>query len=201
MQMFEGVGRRSDRTEGQFLDIGQHTLNGYERDVLYRNDGRGGFVEVGWVNGVDRVEDGRALSVLDADADGRPDFILRNYRQPAELLVNGADAAALGPHWLGIRLVGTRSNRDAIGARLRLRTANGRQTREVAAGGGYLSGSTLVQLFGLGDATRVDELEVRWPSGARSVLHDLPADRRWTLVEGEDAPRERDVTTQARASR
>ena len=121
MEMFEGVGRRSDQSTGSFLDIGQHSLNGRERNCLFRNDGDGGFTDVGFVNGADRIEDGRGLSVLDYDRDGRLDLLIRNYRQPAQLLRNVGPAR----HWLALRLVGTRSNRDAVGATLRVETADG----------------------------------------------------------------------------
>jgi hypothetical protein len=183
MDMFEGVGRRLDEVQGSFLNIGQHSLNGRERNCLFRNNGDGTFLDVGWVNDADRVEDGRGLAVLDYDADGRLDLVLRNYRQPAALLRN------IGPprHWLELRLVGVRSNRDAVGARIRLRTAAGWQTREVHAGSGYLSGSTLVQHFGLGAATGADVVVIDWPSGARSVRRDLAAGRRYTVVEGVEA--------------
>jgi len=184
MDMFSGVGRRQDRTSGHWIDIGQHSLNGHERKVLFRNNGDGTFTDVAFVNGADIDTDGRGLSVLDYDRDGQPDLLLRNYRQPAELLRNtGGDH-----HWIAFQLVGVRSNRDAVGARLRLRTARGWQTRQVSAGSGYLSGSSLVQHFGLGDEVRAEEVEVLWPSGAQSVLHDLEADRRYRLVEGVDEP-------------
>src|SRR2546426_133422 len=94
MDMFEGVGRRLDQRTGSFLDIGQHSLNGRERNCLFRNDGDGTFTEVGWVNDADRIEDGRGL------------------------------------------------------------------------------------------ATRVEALEIAWPSGERTALTDLDADRRYVIVEG-----------------
>ena len=163
--MLEGVGRRLGKS-GFLLDIGSHSLNGRERNCLFRNDGDGTFTDVGWVNGADRVEDGRGLGVLDSDGDGRLDLVLRNYRRPAGLLRNGGDAR----HWIGFELIGERSNRDAVGARLRLRAGDVWQTRVVASGGGYLSGSSRRQHFGLGDATRVDEVEIRWPSGVVQEL-------------------------------
>ena len=184
MDMFDGVGRRQDEATGEFLNIGQHSLNGRERKVLFRNDGDGTFTDVAWVNDADRVEDGRGLAVFDYDRDGQLDVLLRNYRQPTVLLHNRGGRG----HWLQLRLVGTRSNRDAVGARIRLRTAAGWQTREVAEGSGYLSSSSLVQHFGLGAATVADEIEVVWPSGARTHLQSLAANRRYTLVEDESAP-------------
>ena len=180
MDMFDGVGRRLDQIKGAFLDIGQHSLNGRERNCLFRNNGDGTFTDVGYVNAADRIEDGRGLAIFDYDRDGALDLLLRNYRQPAQLLRNR------GPrhHWLQVRLVGIRSNRDAVGARLRLHTARGWQTRAVSAGSAYLSAQSLVQHFGLGAESRVDTLDITWPSGARSTFENLPADRRIVVVEG-----------------
>jgi hypothetical protein len=180
MDMFDGVGRRRDAS-GLMVDIGQHSLNGYERNLLFRNEGDGTFADVAWVNGADRVEDGRGLAVLDYDRDGRPDLLVRNYRQPAQLLHNQAPMR----HWIAFALVGTRSNRDAVGAVVRLRTPAGWQTRVVTAGSAYLSGRSKVLLFGLGDARRADVVQVSWPSGLRTTVGPLAADRRWTLVEDE----------------
>ncbi|MGH7822696.1 MAG: CRTAC1 family protein, partial [Candidatus Binatia bacterium] len=142
MDMFDGVGRRQDQKSGQLVNIGANSLNGREAKVLFRNNGDGSFTDVAYVNDAARIEDGRGLSVLDYDGDGQLDLLLRNYRQPAVLLRNQGGA---GNHWIAFRLTGTRSNRDAVGARIRVRTAAGWQTREVAAGSGYLSGSSLVQ--------------------------------------------------------
>ena len=177
--MFEGVGRRHAET-GTLISIGAHSLNGNERDFLFRNNGDGTFTDVAWVNAADRVEDGRALSIFDYDRDGELDVILRNFRQPAQLLHNRGGAN----HWLQLKLVGTRSNRDAVGARIRLETARGWQTRYVTAGSGYLSAQSLVQHFGLGDQTRATRIEIFWPSGARTELRDVPGDRRHAIVEG-----------------
>ena len=182
MDMFEGVGRRLDSRTGSFLNIGQHSLNGRERKCLFRNNGDGTFTDVAWVTGADRVEDGRGLSVFDYDGDGRVDLLIRNYRQPAQLLHNVGPAR----HWLELKLIGVRSNRDAVGARVRVRTPLGWQMREVAAGSAYLSQRSLVQHFGLGDADHADAVEIAWPSGARTLVRDVPADRRHVLVEPSD---------------
>jgi hypothetical protein len=181
MDMFDGVGRRRDQTAGQLVSVGAHSLNGFERDYLLRNNGDGTFTDVAYVNQADRIEDGRGVAILDYDLDGQIDVALRNYRQPAQLLRNRGGAG----HWLEIKLVGTRSNRDAIGARLTLTAAGQRQTREVRAGSAYLSGSSLVQHFGLGGAERVDSLAVRWPSGIETVLANLEPNRRYLLREGD----------------
>ena len=179
----EGVGRRLGKS-GFLLDIGHHSLNGRERNVLFRNNGDETYTEVGWVNGADRIEDGRGLALLDADCDGRLDLALRNYRTPAGVLRNRGAAG----RWVGFELEGTRSNRDAIGARVRLRTGDTWQTRVVGGGSGYLSGSSRRLHFGLGDASHVDEIEILWPSGERAVFANLAADRSYRIVEGSDRP-------------
>lgn len=179
--MFDGVGRRRDQSTGQLVSIGEHSLNGNERKCLFRNNGDGTFTDVAYVNQADRNEDGRGVSIVDYDGDGQLDIILRNYRQPAQILHNTGSVG----HWLELKLIGTRSNRDAVGARVTL-TANGqRQIREVHAGSAYLSASSLVQHFGLGPQTHVDSIHVRWPSGMETTVSDLAADQRLMLREGE----------------
>jgi hypothetical protein len=178
MEMLEGVGRRLG-SSGFLLDIGTHSLNGREQNCLFRNDGDGSFTDVGFANDADRIEDGRGLAVLDIDRDGRLDIVLRNYRAPTGVLRNRGPTR----HWVAFELTGTRSNRDAVGARVRLRTGDRWQTRVVSTGSGYLSASSRRQHFGLGDATRIDEVEIRWPSGLRSELRDLPADRSYRIAE------------------
>ena len=178
--MFDGVGRRRDQRSGQLTDLGAHSLNGNERKCLFRNNGDGTFTDTGYANQADRNEDGRGVSIFDYDQDGQLDVLLRNYKQPAQLLHNAGGTN----HWIEIKLVGTRSNRDAVGARVTVWAGGLQQTREVHAGSGYLSGSSLVQHFGLGAATRIASLHVRWPSGAEATLTDLPSDQQLMLREG-----------------
>ena len=177
----EGVGRRlGSGKSGILLDIGQHSLNGRERNVLFRNNSDETFSDVGWINAADRVEDGRGLAVLDYDRNGSLDLVLRNYRAQTGLLANQGDPH----HSVSFALTGTVSNRDAVGAKVRLRTGNDWQTRVVTAGSGYLSGSSRRLHFGLGESRRVDEVVIEWPSGERSVLTDLTADRLYWVREG-----------------
>jgi len=161
--------------------LGSNSLNGNERDTLFRNNGDGTFTDVAYVNNADRVEDGRGVVIFDYDQDGRPDIALRNYNQPAQLLHNVGSEG----HWLELKLIGTRSNGDAIGAHVTLMSSGLRQMREVHAGSGYLSGSSLIQHFGLGPRTHIDSLTVRWPSGAQTTLTDLFADEQLVLREDE----------------
>ena len=185
MDMFDGVGRRRDETEGRLFTLGSNSLNGNERDCLFRNNGDGTFTDVAYVNNTDSVSDGRGLVVFDYDQDGRLDVGLRNYKQPAQLMHNVGAAG----HWLQFKLVGTRSNRDAVGARITVRSGGTTQMREVHAGSAYLSGSSLVQHVGLGAATSAESVHIRWPSGAETTLHDVAADQRITVQEESDQPK------------
>jgi hypothetical protein len=183
MDMFEGVGRRLDQTAGSLVSLGAHSLNGKERKVLFRNNGDGTFTDVAFVNGVARVEDGRGLSIFDYNNDGQMDLLLRNYKQPTQLLKNVGRG-----NWIELELVGAVSNRDAVGAKVRLLTSRGWQTRVVAAGSGYLSAQTLIQHFGLGPDDRALKIEVTWPSGATTHVGELEGGHRFTIAENSPSP-------------
>ena len=87
-------------------------------------------------------------------------------------------------HWLNVRLIGTHCNRDAIGARATLVAGDLTQVREVHAGGSFLSQSDLRLHFGLGDRSRIDRLEIRWPGGQVEVIDPVPVDRHIAVQEG-----------------
>jgi Flp pilus assembly protein TadD len=154
-----------------------------QRNVLYRNDGRGSFDEVSGALGLDLDQDGRAFGVLDVDRDGDADLAVMAARQAPHLRVFRNDHPAKPV--IAIRLTGTgRSNRDAVGARVRIE-ADGRQAVKVVhAGSGFLSQHSRELIFGLGDGRQVGTLTVEWPSGARQQFTDLAADTRYTLTEG-----------------
>jgi len=88
-------------------------------------------------------------------------------------------------HWITLQLVGTRSNRLALGARVRVVAGSISQIDEVRSGGSYLSQNDLRVHFGLGPADKVDRIEVRWPYGGTQVLQNLACDRFYVLKEGE----------------
>jgi hypothetical protein len=89
-----------------------------------------------------------------------------------------------GTHWISFELAGTKTNRLGIGAKIKI-TANGMtQTGDVRSGGSYLSQNDLRVHFGLGSATKVDAVEMRWPSGAVDVLKNLAADQFYAILEG-----------------
>jgi hypothetical protein len=143
--------------------------------------GDGTFVEAATPYGLDSLRDGRGLAVSDFDGNGSLDLVVTNSRAPAQYFVNHA---ATG-HWLRVRLRGVESNRDAVGATVRMRVGERRQMRVVSAGDGYASQFSKTLHFGLGADAAVDELEVTWPSGRRDTFRNLLADRVLEIREGE----------------
>ena len=129
--------------------------------------GGGRFVEVARPAGADEVEDSRAVVPVDLDGDGTLDLVLGNNDAEPTVYFNRLAAAG---NWLELDLVGTRSNRDAVGAVVRatVRLPEGDRIlmRQVEAGSGYASQSPSTLHFGLGSADHVEEIEIRWPGGA-----------------------------------
>jgi hypothetical protein len=124
----------------------------------------------------------RGLATADWDNDGDLDFFLLNIDRPSELLRNdGGDCG----HWLMVDLVGTRSNRDAIGARVTVRAGDLMRLDEKRSATGYLSQNDPRLHFGLGARETVDAVEVLWPSGTRQTLSNVAVDRVLRLVEPE----------------
>ncbi len=126
---------------------------------------------------------------------GVPDIVVApNNDSPLIMRHSGLPA---GRHFLSLRLVGTQSNRDAIGARVYLTPAGGgsapRQMREVKTACSFLSSNDPRLHFGLGEAVRVDKIEVRWPNGRRDVFSNLAADNFYEIVEGETTPRPQNI--------
>lgn len=162
--------------------IQDNSWNGYEHDVLFRNDGDGKtFTEIGHVTGIDLATDGRGVAYLDYDNDGDLDVVVVGHRQYATLLRNDYGQ---NNNWLQVALVGTKSNRQGVGARVTVTTGSKKQIREVRAGGGFLSSSSVPPAFGLGKATLVDELTIRWPSGIVQTLKNVAVNQRLRVVEG-----------------
>jgi len=128
-----------------------------------------------------RAHSGRGVAVADYDNDGDPDVLLLAAGERPLLLRNDGGNRR---HWLGVRLVGTKSGKDAIGARVTVTAAGRTITRARVGGASYLTASDPRLLFGLGDAARVDSVEVRWPSGQIDRQTGLAADRYVTITEG-----------------
>jgi hypothetical protein len=126
----------------------------------------------------------RGLAVGDFDNDGAVDVIV-SVNDAAPLLLR--NTAAKGNHWLGIKLQGKKSNRDAIGARITYQAGDLRRNRMKVGGGSYLSSHDPRMVLGIGKRTKVDWLEVKWPQpgGTTEKFTELPIDRYITIVEGE----------------
>jgi hypothetical protein len=111
------------------------------------------------------------------------DLVISNNGDPPTLLRNGGGIAN---HFVNFKLVGSKSNRDAIGARITLKAGGLSQIREVQSGGSYLSQSDLRAHFGLAKAVHIDSVEIRWPSGARQSFQDLEIDKFYLIKEGNE---------------
>jgi hypothetical protein len=123
----------------------------------------------------------RGLAIGDLFNDGNLDVVIENIDGAPMLLRNHGVA---GTHWISFELAGTKSNRLGIGARLKIVSNGITQTADVRSGGSYLSQSDLRVHFGLGASLRVDEVEIRWPSGTIDVLKNLEVDKFYAVVEG-----------------
>jgi enediyne biosynthesis protein E4 len=153
-----------------------------DRAILYRNQANGKFRDVSDDAGPALAErhSARGAAFGDMDNDGMVEIAVNNQNEAPSLW---KQAAAAPGNWLILKLAGTRSNRSAIWARVKV-VANGRtQYGEVRSGGSYLSQNDLRLHFGLGEARSVQRIEIAWPSGARQVLEDQAVDRIVTIKE------------------
>lgn len=160
--------------------FGTASLSGYERSRVYLNRGLAGWVDVATRVGVTDSYDGRAVALADLGNRGAVDVVVANQNQPAVLYRTTPDSAN---HWLGLKLVGTRSNRSAIGAEVVLEASGLTQRRIVDGGMGFASQNDRRLHFGLGRREWVDRLVIHWPSGTDQVLTHLAVDRFYTVTE------------------
>jgi hypothetical protein len=118
--------------------------------------------------------------VADFDNDGDPDLLLLNVGEPPVLLRNDGGNRN---HWLGIKLEGTKSNRDGVGARITVTAGGTRRVKQRLGGASYCSASDPRLLFGLGSNAKIDTVEVKWPSGQVSTLKNVNANQYVTIKE------------------
>jgi hypothetical protein len=145
--------------------IGSMTWSGYQRKKLFRNLDGHSFKEISAAAGVDNDRDGRGLAMADFDRDGRLEFFQANANQEPILYRNVTGTTG---NWIQLDLVGTSSNRDAIGARVTVKTGSGKTLiREVDGGNAYAGQSSRRVHVGLGPDTTVESIEIRWPGGSR----------------------------------
>ena len=164
------------------------TEAGYkQRKVVYRNLANGRFADVTAQLGPPVMEPkaGRGAAFADFDNDGDVDVIVNNVHDAPDFF--RLDRTSAG-QWISVQLTGTASNRSAIGARVRVVLPGAILRQDVRGGGSYYSQNDLRQHFGLGTATRVERVEVRWPSGREESWSDLAAGRLHALKEGTGVP-------------
>ena len=160
--------------------IGDASLSGYERARVFLNRGLSGWVDVASAVHVTDTYDGRAVALADLSNRGSVDVIVANQNQRAVLYRDYPDSAN---HWVAFHLVGTRSNRSAIGAEVVVEAGDIRQRRVIDGGMGFASQNDRRLHFGLGSHEWVDRAVIHWPSGTQQVLRHLAVDRFHTITE------------------
>jgi hypothetical protein len=164
-------------------DVDYQGTNAAQHDTMFHNVDGETFADVSPQLGEDFNAAGfqRGSAWGDLNGDGFPDLVVTSLNRRPRILLN---SAANGNHWLWLDLVGTRSNRDAIGARAKLTTASGRVTyNHVTTSVGFMSSSVRRLHFGLGRESGIRSLEIRWPSGRLQTLDNVAVDRVLRLVE------------------
>lgn len=152
--------------------------------LLFRNQANGTFTEIATPSGLNdgALHSRRGTAFGDIDNDGNVDVVVYNVGGPPSLFLNGTKNAN---HRVLFRLIGKKSNRSAIGARVTVTAGKLVQIDEVRGGGSYLSSNDQRLHFGLGAEPTMKNIKIEWPSGATEELTNIPADKIYTLVEGE----------------
>jgi len=169
----------------------QHLGSSYEEPkILYHNNGNGTFTDISAQagSGISTPSSARGLAIGDLWNNGQLSAVVSNMNARPSLLVNQIPSRN---HWITFRLIGTRSNRDGIGAQLRLKAAGRIRVDEVRSGSSYSSNSDIRVHFGLGQANQVEFLEVRWPSGLSEQFDNLAVDSIHAIKEGSGRPIEK----------
>ncbi|HVS60979.1 MAG TPA: CRTAC1 family protein [Gemmatimonadaceae bacterium] len=182
MSKIAGANGRFFEDAATWPPFGNASLSGYERSRVYLNRGVAGWVDVAKKVGVTDVYDGRAVALADLSNRGAVDVIVANQNQPAVLYRDYPDRTN---HWIAFRLVGTRSNRSAIGAEVVLESGDLTQRRIADGGSGFASQNDRRLHFGLGSREWVDRVVIHWPSGTQQVLQRPAIDRFVTITEPE----------------
>src|SRR5215210_372225 len=180
MSKIAGANARFFEDAATWPAFGNASLSAYERSRVYINRGVAGWSDIAKNVGVTDLYDGRAVAVADLSNRGSQDVIVANQNQPAVLYRDFPDT---GNHWIAFKLVGTRSNRSAIGAEVVLESGDLRQRRIVDGGSGFASQNDRRPHFGLGSREWVDRVVIYWPSGTQQVILSPLIDRFVTVTE------------------
>jgi hypothetical protein len=174
----------------------QHLGSSYrEPRILYHNNGDGTFSDISASSGtgITTPASSRGLAVGDLWNDGKLSAVISNMNAAPSLLVNQIRTAN---HWIAIHTVGTKSNRDGIGARVIIKAGSRTLVDEVRSGSSYISNNDIRVHFGLGAASKVDWVEIRWPSGLVERFANLTVDAIQTVKEGSGMPIQTDTKKQ-----
>jgi hypothetical protein len=166
----------------------QHLGSTYpEPRILYHNNGNGTFTDISADagSGITAIHAGRGLAIGDLWNDGHLSAVVSNMNDHPSLLVNQVRSPN---HWMAIRTVGTKSNRDGIGARITVKVGSRLMVDDVRSGASYASHSDMRVHFGLGTAKKVDWVQVRWPSGRFEQFENVSVDAVQTVEEGSGSP-------------
>jgi len=166
----------------------QHLGSSFQEPrILYHNNGDGKFTDISASSGpgITKAVSSRGLAVGDLWNDGRISAVISNMNAPPSLLVNQARTSN---HWVAFRTIGTKSNRDGIGARLRVRVGGRTLVDEVRSGSSFDSNNDMRVHFGLGAAAKIDWVEVRWPGGLLEKFEHLGVDMINSVKEGTGSP-------------
>ncbi|MDP9279212.1 MAG: CRTAC1 family protein [Gemmatimonadota bacterium] len=180
MSKIAGANGRFFEDAATWPAFGNASLSGYEPSRVYINRGVAGWVDVAKKVGATDLYDGRAVALADLSNRGAVDVIVANQNQPPVLYRDYPDSTN---HWIAFRLIGTRSNRSAIGAEVVLESGDLRQRRVVDGGSGFASQNDRRLHFGLGSREWVDRVVIHWPSGTQQVLLHPQIDRFITVTE------------------
>jgi hypothetical protein len=163
------------------IDVSTPGLHYKEPPLLVRNTGHG-FADISKGSGevFSQKWAARGLALGDIDNDGKPDVVVTTTNGPAYILRNETGTKN---HWLMLKLIGSKSNRDGIGSAIKLSTKEGIQYQTVTTAGSYCSASDVRSHFGLGADLQAKYIEIRWPSGIVQHLSNVVADQMLTVRE------------------
>jgi hypothetical protein len=161
--------------------MGSKSLSGYEKKKLFHNEHGQSFRNDAARHGLDSIRDGRGLAIADFDNDGKLDIFAANANGNPYLYRNTMPD---GRHWAQFELHGTKSNKAAVGAQVRLKAGGTTRLQYINGGNSFAGQSSNRVHFGLGDVSKIDEIEVRWPTGVHEVFTGVEADKLNRITEG-----------------